>query len=77
MFHPVECFFLLIVQRSQLAAGKETAKARKGGKRSSKIMHCPGDKVGTLLIVFLKPQVGMKKALQEIIPIRAERAYFR
>jgi hypothetical protein len=33
------------------------------------------DEVGSLLVVLLKPQVGMKEALQQLIAVRAQRPY--
>ena len=35
------------------------------------------DEVGALLVVLLKPQVGVQKALEQLIAIRSQRAHRR
>lgn len=73
MLHALEDFFLDRGEIPEFFAQQETAVSVESGEGGTEVMDGAGEEIGALLIVLLKPEVGLNEALEQLVAVGAQR----
>src|SRR5262249_1316109 len=73
VLHPLENFPLILVDGTQRFTEQQPAVSAQGRKGSTEVVNRTGQEIGTVVVVFLKPQIGLNEALKDFVTIDTQR----